>query len=175
MIKQENPLELYIPNAKELGFYQKLLADPSTMSYNAPWFPPDGCLEFPESEWAAWHAHWVGQEPERFYAYLRRKEDGALVGDVNFHHTPERDWWDMGIRIYAPERGRGYGKAGLALLLDRAFRVDGVSRLHNDFEPVRSAALSIHKALGFRELGVEDGILQLLLTKEEYEAGTDPA
>ncbi|WP_155832484.1 hypothetical protein [Butyrivibrio sp. VCB2001] len=35
----------------------------------------------------------------------------------------------MGIVIYAPERGKGYGKQGLCLLLDRAFKGDGIVHL----------------------------------------------
>ena len=164
-------LELYVPRLKDLWFYQKMLSDPATMAYNAPWFPPDGCIPFPESEWPAWHEKWIGREPERFYAYLRRKADGAFVGGVDFHHTPARGWWDMGVVIYAPERGRGYGKQGLELLLDRAFRVDGIARLHNEFETARDAAYRIHRAVGFREVGIEDGIIQLELTREEYLRG----
>ena len=163
-------LSLYIPAPDELHFYQQMLADPETMSYNVPWFPPDGCIDFPESDWADWYAQWVGREPERFYAYLRRENDGAFVGDVNFHRVPERDWWDMGILIHAPERGKGYGKAGLALLLERAFRIDNVTRLHNEFENTRDAAYHIHRALGFREIERKNGQLQLLLTKEDYDA-----
>lgn len=145
-----------------------MLSDPATMAYNAPWFPPDGCIPHPEEEWAALCENWIGREPERFYAYLRRTSDGSFVGDVNFHYAPERDWWDMGIVIYAPERGKGYGKEGLRLLCDRAFRVAGVSRLHNEFETTRGAGYRIHKAVGFRETGIENGIVQLFLTKEDY-------
>lgn len=162
-------LRLFVPRVEELGFYRDLLADPATMAYNAPWFPPDGCLPFPEEDWADWHAQWVGREPERFFAYLFRPADGAVVGDVNYHYDPERDWWDLGVLIRASERGKGCGSRGLALLLDRAFRVDGVTRLHNEFEPGRKAALAMHKAAGFRELGMERGNLQLLLTARDYE------
>ncbi len=162
-------LELYIPRPEDGWFYVQMLSDPATMAYNAPWFPPDGCIPEPEKEWLELQANWIGAEPKRFYAFLRRKADGALVGDVNFHYNPERDWWDMGIVIYAPERGKGYGKQGLRLLLDRAFRVAGVSRLHNEFETSRDAACRIHKAVGFRERGVENGMVQMELRKEDYE------
>ena len=70
--------------------------------------------------------------------------------------------------IYAPERGKGYGGQGLKLLLDRAFRTDGISRLYNDFETTRAAAYRIHKAAGFRETGTADGIVRLEITREEY-------
>lgn len=165
-------LELYVPRLEELWFYQKMLSDPATMAYNAPWFPPEGCIPFPASAWPDWHANWIGREPERFYAYLRRRSDGAFVGDVNFHYSPEQDWWDMGVLIFAPERGKGYGTQGLELLLDRAFRVDGIARLHNEFETTRDAGYHIHKTAGFREVGRADGIVQLEMTREEYEHGT---
>lgn len=77
----------------------------------------------------------------------------------------------MGIVIFAPERGKGYGKQGLRLLLDRAFKVDGVSCLHNDFEDARVAAYRIHKAVGFRETGILDRIIHLELTREDYLKG----
>lgn len=166
--QEQNALRLYIPKPEDSRFYIRMLSDPATMAYNAPWFPPDGCIPFTEADWPGWYRKWIGNESERFFAYLQRVSDGAYVGDVHFYRTPERDWWDMGIVIYAPERGKGYGAQGLRLLCDRAFRVDGIACLHNEFEPSRAAALRIHKAAGFREIGIENGIVQLLLTKEEY-------
>ena len=161
-------LQLYIPRPEDGWFYVKMLSDPQTMAYNAQWFPPDGCIPEPESDWLELQASWIGKEPERFYAFLRRKSDGAFVGDVNYHRNPQQDWWDMGIVIYAPERGKGYGKQGLHLLLNRAFNVDGISHLHNDFEESRVAARRIHRAAGFRETGAADGIIHLEMTREEF-------
>ena len=158
-------VELYIPKLEDLWFYQKMMSDPETMSYNDPW---GGCIDYPDEVLPDWYANWVGKEPERFYAYIKRSSDGAWIGDVNFHYTPERDWWDMGIVIYAPFRGKGYAIPALKLLLDHAFRDCGISRLHNDFETTRDAAWAIHRKVGFKEMGVEDGILQLILTKEDY-------
>ena len=161
-------LRLYIPRPKDGWFHSKMLSDPATMAYNAPWFPPDGCIPDPEAEWSDLQARWIGHAPERFYAFLQRVSDGAFVGDVNYHRHPTQDWSDMGIVIYAPERGKGYGKQGLRLLVDRAFRTDGVTCLHNDFENTRDAAYHIHKAVGFREAWTEDGIVHLVMRREEY-------
>lgn len=163
-----NDLQFYIPRPEDGWFYVKMMRDPATMAYNASWFPPDGCFPAPEEEWRRLQESWIGKAPERFYAFLQRKSDGTFVGDVNYHYNPEQDWYDMGIVIYAPERGKGYGKQGLRLLLDRAFNVDGISRLHNDFETNRDSAYHIHKAVGFRETGMVDGFIQLELTREEY-------
>ena len=158
-------VELYVPKLEDLWFYQKMMSDPETMSYNDPW---GGCIDYPDEVLPDWYARWVGQEPKRFYAYIKRSSDGAWIGDVNIHYTPEKDWWDMGIVIYAPYRGKGYAVPALKLLLDHAFRDCGISRLHNDFETTRDAAWAIHRKVGFKEMGVEDGILQLILTKEDY-------
>ena len=161
-------LRLYIPRKKDGWFYVRMLTDPATMAYNAPWFPPDGCIPDAAEEWDDLCAGWIGHEPERFYAYLQRVSDGAFVGDVNYHLNRDGNQYDMGVVIYAPERGKGYGKAGLRLLVDKALRIDGVPALHNDFEPTRDAAYSIHRAVGFREAGTTDGILHLVLTREDY-------
>jgi len=169
-------LELYIPRLEDLWFYQKMMADPATMSYNAGWdvdydgyHRDTGCIDYPDEVLPGWHSRWIGAEPERFYAYIKRCSDGAWIGDVNFHYVPEKDWYDMGIVLYAPYRGQGYAVPGLKLLLDRAFRVCGISKLHNEFETTRDAAWAIHCKLGFREIIEENGMLHLLLTKEDYE------
>lgn len=161
-------LQLYIPKQADGWFYVKMMSDPETMAYNAPWFPPYGCIPEPESEWLDLQAHWLGKEPQRFYAFLQRKCDGAFVGDVNYHYNSAHNWWDMGIVIYAPERGKGYGKQGLRLLTEQAFLRGSVLRLHNDFETTRDAAYHIHRSVGFRETGIVDGYVQLEMTREEY-------
>ena len=173
-VPAEKDLQLYVPYPEDGWFYVKMMSDPATMAYNAPWFPPDGCIPDPASEWKELQASWIGRSPTRFYAFLRRRSDGAFVGDVNYHRNAERDWWDMGVVIYAPERGKGYGKQGLRLLAEQAFRIDGISRLRNDFETTRGAACHIHKAVGFRELGTEDGMVRLELTREGYLSQTRP-
>lgn len=173
---QNKQLKLYIPKLEDLWFSQKMMSDPDTMSYNANWdvdyegyHRDTGCIDFPESEWADWHAHWIGNEPARFYAYICLA-DGTWIGDVNFHHTPEKDWWDMGIVIYAPFRGKGYAVPALKLMLDHAFRVCGISRIHNDFELNRKefAAWETHRKAGFKEHGIDNGFLQMMITKEDY-------
>ena len=147
---------LHVPETEELWFRQEMMADPATMSYNAPWSPPDGCIAFPPPEWKTYRDKWIEPRPERWSPYLRRRSDDAFVGEVNTHRAPEGDRWNMGVLIHARYRGLGYGAEGLHLLLE------------HEFEIVRAAAYRIHCAAGFREDGVRDGIVRLLLTREEY-------
>lgn len=102
-MNNEEKIKLYIPKLEELDFYQFLLSDPDTMSYNAPWCPPDGCIEFSRKNWKQWYEQWINQEPNRFYAYLQRISDNTFIGDVNFHYSQSDNWWDIGIVILARE------------------------------------------------------------------------
>lgn len=171
----EERLELYVPKVDDLWFRQRMLEDPATMAYNAHldldmdgYRRETGCIDFPRAKWAAWHARWIGREPERFYAYVRRCADGAWLGEVCFYRVPQRDWWDMGIVLYAPHRGKGYADAAVRLMLAHAFLDCGVNRIHNHFEIDRPAATPLHAAAGFRETAVEGGIRHVVLTREDY-------
>ncbi len=170
-------LELYIPQLEDLWFEQKMLADPATMYYNKDWdvtyegyHRDTGCVDFPESQWADMYSRNIGNEPERFYAYIRRKDDGEWLGTVNFHYTPDKDWWDMGIVIYSDYRGMGYAVPALKLMLDYAFRVCKIRCIHNDFELSRNevSAWRTHFSAGFQEVSRENGWLTVMLTREQW-------
>lgn len=169
-----NRVELYVPTIEELDYRQGIMADPETMSYNKEYdlgfegyHNDTGCIDFPESEWQDWYDYFVGQEPERFYAYIKRKEDGTFIGEVNVHKSSD-DHYDMGIMIEAKYRGQGYSKEALNLLLRHAFEEMKANAVHNDFEDERDAAMKVHLNCGFREVGRENGIIHLMITAEDY-------
>lgn len=155
-------LNIITPTRENLSFRQRLLSDPATMSYNAPWFPPDGCIPFPESDWDEWLDTWTGHEPERFCGFLA-EESGEFVGEVCWHEYGA----GMEIVILAAYRGKGYGAEGLRLLIDRAFRHPEITSLTNEFELGRGAAAAVHRKLGFVPVCEEDGIVTLKLMKNE--------
>ena len=155
-------LTVVLPTRDNLSFRQRMLSDPATMAYNAPWFPPDGCVPFPESAWDEWLDKWTDHEPERFCGFLV-EEDGRLVGEICWHGYGA----GMGVVILAEHRGRGYGAEGLRLLVDRAFRHPEIPSLTNEFESSRTAAMAVHRRLGFVPVREEDGILTLTLMRSE--------
>ena len=170
-----NRLSLHVPSMDELCHRQGWMADPATMDYNrgyAPWKgydPETGCIAFPKEDWAAWYAFFIGREPERFYAYIVRDDDGAFLGEVNVHSVPGQDWHDMGIVLDAKYRGQGYAAEALRLLLEHAFDVMGVHAVHNVFEAARTAAIRTHLAAGFREYRRANGMAELLISRKDYE------
>lgn len=74
----------------------------------------------------------------------------------------------MGIVIEAQYRGKGYALEALQLLLRQAFEVMGADAVHNDFEKTRDAAVKTHFAAGFSEYKRENGILELIIRRNQY-------
>lgn len=168
-------LQLYIPALHELDYRQRIMADPETMSYNkgydisfSGYHKDTGCIDFPESEWQEWYDYFIGQEPERFYAYILRREDSAFIGEVNLHRSDTHNYYEMGIVLEAKYRGRGYAKEALSLLLQHAFEEMGAESVHNAFEDTRDAAVKTHLACGFKKYKHDNGILEFLIRKEVH-------
>ncbi|MBE5803652.1 MAG: GNAT family N-acetyltransferase [Clostridiales bacterium] len=157
-------LTLIPADREHMPFRQALLADPATMAYNAPWSPPDGTVPFPESAWDAWLAKWTNHEPERFCGYVATA-DGTPVGEICWHGHGA----GMGVVIHASHRGKGYGAEALQLLIRRAFSHPEISRLENQFESARAAALHTHLNAGFVQAGTDaHGSLTLILTRAAH-------
>ena len=180
---ERESLELYVPQSPaDMWFRREMLENPNTMAYNAGWdvsfpgFHPDtGCIDFPESEWETAFTRLTQKTPGFFYAYLWEKASGTFMGEVSFH-PGDGPWSELGVVLHAPYKGRGYGRAALELLAEEAFMRRGIRALRNTFEPERSAALAIHKAVGFREVGRDSmvrfgkpqALLVLELTRENF-------
>lgn len=168
-------LYLHIPAYGELWYRQKIMQDPDTMSYNKGYDldfegydKTTGCVAFPEQKWADWYAGFIGQEPRRFYAYIVRKTDDALIGEVNVHRNPNDPWYEMGIVLEVKYRGNGYAAEALRLLLQYAFEKMDADAVHNGFEEERNAAVQAHLNAGFTKYRQENGIVELLITRDEY-------
>lgn len=171
----KEPLYLHIPSCRELWYRQKIMQDPDTMSYNKGYDldfdgydKATGCIAFPEREWADWYAWFIGQEPRRFYAYIVRESDGEFIGEVNVHRNEDAVWYEMGIVLEAKYRGKGYAVDAMRLLLEYAFEKMGADAVHNDFEAERSAAVQTHLSAGFTKYRQENGMIELLITREQY-------
>ena len=171
-----NKLHLHVPTFDELWYRKQLMEDPATMDYNRGYElcfdgydPETGCIAFPEVEWRDWYDYYIGREPDRFYAYIVR-DDGTFLGDVNVHRSDGHPWNEMGIVIEAKYRGQGYAAPALRLLLQHAFEVMQADAVHNDFEDLRDAAVRAHLSAGFSVYRRENGRLELIITREQYEA-----
>ena len=171
----DSQLKLHVPQYRDLWYRQQLLNDAATMDYNKGYdldfrgyHKDSGCIDFPEEQWKNWYDWFIGQEPERFYAYITRSHDGKFIGEINIHKSDTAPWHEMGIVLDAKFRGQGYAVEALKLLLEYAFVNLNVDAIHNSFEVNRTAAVRTHLAAGFKEHNKENDNIELLITREQY-------
>ena len=109
-------LELYEPHIEDLWFKEKMMDDEQTMAYNHAY---GGTIPFPKEKWTNWHQRWITDHSgKRFYRYIQ--DNDAFVGEVAYYFDEERQIYIADVVIYAPYRGKGYGRKALQLLCEIA-------------------------------------------------------
>ena len=162
-------LELYLPGFEELWFRQKMLADEETMSYNHAW---GGTVAFEREDWQSWYDHWTGDTAGmRYYRYLKN-EDGDFVGEIAYHYDGELSSFMADVIIYAPFRGRGYGRTGLEMLCGAAAENE-ITVLRDDMAS-DNPALSMFLKCGFTEEYRTQEKIMLVKDLRHHDAASRP-
>jgi len=139
-------LELYEPHIEDLWFKEKMMGDEQTMSYNSAY---GGTISFPRERWAGWHDRWIADHNDRrFYRYI--KENDTFVGEVAYHFDEKRQIYIADVIIYAPYRGKGYGRKGLLLLCEVA-KENGIKELYDDIA-IDNSSVALFLKCGFVEV-----------------------
>lgn len=139
-------LKLYEPHIEDLWFKEKMMGDEQTMSYNHAY---GGTIPFPKECWADWHDRWItNHNGQRFYRYI--KDDGTFVGEAAYHFDGERQLYFADVIIYAPYRGKGYGRKAL-LLLCQAAKDAGIHELYDDIA-IDNSSVALFLKCGFAEV-----------------------
>jgi diamine N-acetyltransferase len=148
-------VRLDIPRDEDLKYRQYLLADAETMSHNA-----EGTTLLTAKQCQRWYEYWNSEG--NFYAYVVSVTDNIPVGEVEIHFPAEYGYpkeqgvgW-CSVVIEAKHRGKGYGDAALALLVDYAFDTLHLTRLlHEEY----GSDVSIFERAGFARN--EEGVMEL--------------
>ena len=164
-------ITLYTPNVSELDYRAKLLSDPATMYFNKgadlPGCDKDtGCIDFPQSERGAWYDSWIAAD-DRFYAYVRRAEDGADIGEVCAKKAG--DHYDVGVVIEANYRGCGYGTDALDALLAEVFGKLGAAEVQDECDFQHNAAARLFRRARFTPVFERKGYVRFVLRRDIYE------
>ena len=134
-------VELYKPCIEDLWFKETMLSDAQTMAYNHAY---GGTIPFPKEKWAAWYDKWlVHHANKRFYRYARE-------GEAAYYFDAEKQVYMADVIIYAPHRGKGYGRKALRLLCEAA-EANGLDVLYDDIA-IDNPSVSLFLKCGFREV-----------------------
>lgn len=163
-------LYLHIPSLDELGYRQKILAQPDTMSYNRGYKlelnnynKETGCIDFRKEYWREWFSRWINNTPNRYYAYVIKSDENIPIGEVALHYDDGENGYCVSIIIEAKYRGNGYSEEALRLLIDIAFHELRAKRIFDTFTKERVSAERVFKRAGFKR--ISDDLLEL--TRED--------
>jgi len=181
-IKLEDSLVyLHIPEIEELDYYEELLKDPKTMSYNAGYElniegydRETGCInKFDKEKWYLKQTN----DKNRYFAYVMDKKNNIPVGYVNFHFDNEYLKHSCGVVIEDKYRNSGYGKYALKELLNIAFNEYELNSLINTIPYNRTISLKLFTKSGFidtkkdfflHKFDMSERVLVVELKKEDY-------
>lgn len=171
----EERVYFHIPKIEELAYRQKIMSQSDTMNYNKGYdvsydgyHKDTGCIDFPEYKWEDWHSDRVNNKPKYFYAYITKKDDNCFIGEVNLNWNDNKKWYEMGIVVEGKHRGNGYSLEGIKKLMEVAFNEYDALAVHNEFEITRQSAIAIHKAVGFNIINEANGMVDMLIMREDY-------
>lgn len=74
--------------------------------------------------------------------------DGQLIGKAGLWRFPE-----IGFILHPDYWGHGFAGEALAVVLDRAFHVHGLSKVEADVDPRNGSSINLLRRLGFYETG----------------------
>ena len=151
-------LELYKPLLDDLWFKEKMMGDEQTMSYNHAY---GGTIPFSKDCWADWYHRWMtDHNGKRFYRYI--KENDNFVGEVAYHFDGEKQIYIADVTVFAPHRGKGYGRKGLLLLCEAA-KTNGIKELYDDIA-IDNSSIALFLQCGFAEVMKTD---EYILVKKD--------
>jgi len=154
-------LELYTPAIEDLWFRETLCSDEETMSFN---HASGGTVPFPKERWENWYGRWItNHECKRFYRYVA--DNGTFVGEVAYRFDEDEQRYLTNVIIYAPHRGKGYGRKALLLLCEAA-KNNGVKTLYDDIA-IDNPSIALFLNCGFVEVS---RTAECIVVKKELDA-----
>ncbi len=167
---ESNRLKLVVPTFEELLYRKKLLSDSETMSYNKDceeyngYNKETGCIDFNKNSWDKWFSFWINNTPNRYYAYIIKRDDNIPIGEVALRYVNEKEAYCVNIIIEAKYRGNGYSEEALRLLVSIAFNELNAKKIYDDFPKTRVSAEKVFQKVGFKR--ISEDIVEL--TEDDY-------
>jgi RimJ/RimL family protein N-acetyltransferase len=153
-----------VPALEDLGFIRRMWADVETMD------PVGGPVLLSGDGAARWYARWV--EPgSSDRAYWLVTCEGRPVGEISFRSfdTTERAGM-LNVKIAAWERGHGYARQAVQVLLRYFFEDLAGTQMNDDVAPTNIGGQSLMLSEGFTRDSAATDVCRLFLTREQWKA-----
>jgi RimJ/RimL family protein N-acetyltransferase len=137
------------------------------------WWPAYSTEETVRAAYADWARNWQDDGPVRAFA-ARDPRSGALVGGCELRIGPDGSG-EVSYWTHASQRGRGYARSALALLVGYAASI-GVTRLEAQIALDNHASRRVVEAVGFAQTGTftdDDGTEMIHYTRSASASGAD--
>lgn len=175
---------LKTPSLEELSYRKKWMRDPKTMEYNAGanvnikgYDYETGTITWDDETYKEWYYRWIGNEPNKYFAYIFDESKKDPVGEIYFYYNSELNLYNVGIVISADNRGNGYSYLALKELEKVAFEKYNLNALSDIIPESRIGAIKSFKKAGFIQTDLtQEGLnfgkkqiaRQLLITNSMY-------
>ena len=166
-------LRLYKPKLEELSYRQELLSQEDTMKHRkglkvkSEYYNKDtGCIDFPKDKWESWHAEYVDEYSNLYYAYIVK--DDEFIGEASFYKSSDGNSYDVSILIEAKHRRKGYGHDVLNLLLTIAFDDFDINTIEFVLKNDDIAARKLCTKAGFNARMTSTGKYEMAFNKKDY-------
>ncbi len=145
-------LRLRVAEEADLDFILASEADPENGRYIVP-------------DTLAFHRDTL-DSPSTVHFIVERKDTGAAVGFLVAAGRNSPDHEQYWRRVIINERGQGFGKEAMALLLEWAFEKAGAHRGWLDCKDYNDRALHVYEAVGLQREGL---LRETILVEGRYE------
>jgi len=155
---------LRVPARDDLGFIRGMWADAETME------AVGGPVVLSAEEAGRWYARWI--EPgSSDRAYWLVTCEGRPVGEISFRcFDPAERVGMLNVKTAACERGRGYAREAVQVVLRYFFEELAGMQMHDDVGLDNAAGQSLILSEGFVRDRATRGVCRLLLTREQWKA-----
>jgi ribosomal-protein-alanine N-acetyltransferase len=122
-----------------------------------------GALVAPPATRAQYRAYLARIRRPTHHGYFVCLADGELAGVINVNEIVRGLFQSayLGFYALAPHAGRGHMRAGLALVIEEAFRAHGLHRLEANVQPRNRRSRALVRGLGFRREGFSPRYLRI--------------
>lgn len=130
--------------ADDVAAYAALCADAEVMRYIG-----SGAVQAPPQAWRSL-AMFLGHWQLRGYGMwaVERRDSGALIGRVGFHHPPDWPDFELGWLLAREHWGHGYAREAAAAALRHAFEVLRRDRVISLIRPGNRRSVAVAEAIG---------------------------